>query len=96
MLADKWIVRSQDDMNLTEEKKTPLRIQDIEKKRRMLSMHSKGSAPVRLSGAPRAARREYRGVSRRAPRGPLTAGARPGQGHVHRQSQQPARCSRCI
>ncbi|KAF0298551.1 Protein diaphanous [Amphibalanus amphitrite] len=41
--------RMLDDMNLTEEKKTPLRIQDIEKKRSMLSMHSKGSAPRQRS-----------------------------------------------
>lgn len=38
----------QDDMNLTEEKKAPLRARDLGFKRNMLSMHMKGAAKVRL------------------------------------------------
>ncbi|XP_037088136.1 protein diaphanous-like isoform X2 [Pollicipes pollicipes] len=38
-----------DDMNLTDDKKTPLKNQDIDKKRRMLAMHYKGAAPRQRS-----------------------------------------------
>lgn len=39
----------QDDMNLSEEKKEPLRLQSNNRKKEMLAMHMKGTVQVRHS-----------------------------------------------
>ena len=90
-------------MNLTEEKKTPLRVQDIEKKRSMLSMHFKGSAPVsRLMCRLRVSRLgELEGscLSRRPEviecKRCLTRTGALQFVHLHRKSKQSACCKFC-